>query len=113
MQVILNHIETVKEKPHHIRRQVAFAVAGGLAAFIGLVWLIGSLSLGAFAIKGSTFADAAGEGSFTPSEYGDGTSQLAGAAAARLNSAESARIEIVDVPAASKKSQQEQTIIPF
>ena len=116
MKTLTQHIEHVKGKPHHIRKRVAFTIAASTTALIALVWLVGSISLGVFAIKGSTFADSTGEGgTITTSSTQTNTSGLAGAAAATAsNGSVPAHIEIVDttpVPANQKKA--EQTIIPF
>ncbi len=112
MKTIFQHIEHVRGKPHHIRKRVAFATAAGVTAVIAFVWLAGSLTTGAFAIQGSTFADSTGQGA-TVTAAGN-TSGLAGAAAA-LPSADAnapAHIEIVDVASATP-AKPEQTTIPF
>lgn len=116
MKTIFDHIEHVKGKPHHIRKRVAFTAAGCGAGVIALVWLAGSLTTGAFAIKGSNFTDSANQGSVITTS-GDSTSQLAGVgAAAALNQAEEAPVHIEIVNTASEPSKQkqaEQTTIPF
>lgn len=113
MKTVFQHIEHVKGKPHHIRKRVAFTAAGALTGLVALVWLVGNLSLGTFAISGSTFADAVGK---VPKI--ETTSQalpgLAGAAAAfDAGAKEPAHIVIVDTKPAVIEKKVEQTVIPF
>ena len=83
MKTIFDHIERVQEKPHHIRKQIAFGAAAALTAVIALVWLVSSLGTGAFALKDTSFAQSAGEeGTFTAT--GDNKEQLAGVGASLL-----------------------------
>lgn len=112
MKVLFDHIDRVKQQPHHIRRQVALTVAGGLAALIGLVWLLGSLSLGTFALKGSDFAASTNADQAAPDGSLD-NAQLAGAAAATPSNSSAAHIEIIDSATTTKTAQPEQTVIPF
>lgn len=114
MKTVFDHIDLVKEKPHHIRKRVAFSVAGAGTALIALVWLVGSASLGKFAIAGSSFADSVGqEGVIVTNSDGTSKRNLAGAAAS-LESLAAPHIEIVDTAtSSSKKVKAEQTIIPF
>lgn len=116
MKAVLKHIEHVKGKPHHIRKQVALAAAFVGSALVALVWFGASVATGAFAIQGSNFADATRSDTFvvaTTSE--DGTSGLAGAAAGVSSGADApAHIEIVDTSSNNQpKKQAEQTTIPF
>ncbi len=116
MKTVFEHIEHVKGKPHHIRKRVAFAAAGSITAVIALVWLAGSLATGAFAIKGSSFADSTGQSPAPVAGADTASAGLAGAAAALPSVAASApaHIEIVDTAvASSSKRQAEQTVIPF
>jgi len=115
MKTVFEHIEYVKGKPHHIRKRVAFATAGGASTLIAFVWLAGSLSTGAFAIKGSSFADRTEQSSVVTAARAGGNASLAGAAAALPSAAASApaRIEIVNAATTSSKRQAEQTTIPF
>ena len=115
MQKFFDYIEHLKGKPHHVRKQITFSVATGGAALIGLLWFGVSLSSGAYAIKGSNFAQATGAESATVTTT-DNTSQLAGAAAAvGTNTAQAAHIEIIDAATTSTAAshQSEQTVIPF
>ncbi len=115
MKTVFAHIEHIKGKPHHVRRQIAFTAAAGGAGLIGLVWLVGSLSFGSFAIQGSSFADSAGQSPVITTDGVSGNQNLAGASAASQDKDAPAHIEIVDTTATAKSSgkQTERTTIPF
>ncbi len=118
MKNIFEHIEKIREKPHHIRKQIVFSSAVVGAVAIALIWIIGSVSTGAFAIRESSFADIGAQGAElqnTTGNSGSGTAGIAGAAAAISDPSAPAHIEIIDTspPSASSSKQAEQTIIPF
>ncbi len=113
MRTLSQHIEYVKGQPHHVRKQVAIAAAAGGTALVALVWLVGSITTGAFAIGNTPAASAVTTG-------GDvsGNQNLAGAGAAAAlpqTDVTPAHIEIIDAaPAAGAASKKpEQTTIPF
>ena len=113
---IFDHINRVKEKPHHVRRQVAFMAAAGATAFVAFAWLATSVTSGIFAIKASNFALSSGaESPAVSTSASDGSGQLAGAAAALDQAvAAPAHIEIIDAnPATTTAAQSDQTVIPF
>ncbi len=114
MRRIIHHVNRVKEQPHHIRKKVAFSVAGGVTGLVALVWLSASLATNSFAIQGSQFADAVGE---RPVEQvGPDGSQLAGAAAALSGEDNTPRIQIVNVTpttASATTTSDTRTVIPF
>src|SRR3989338_848771 len=114
MKTLFDHLEYVKGKPHHVRKRIAFGVATAGTALVGMVWLVSSLSAGAFAVTGSSFAASVGQGAgVTPGSAGGGGRQtvagpMAGqappASRARFGQGEPARagqaparIEIVNV----------------
>jgi hypothetical protein len=115
MKTIFEHIEYVKGKPHHIRKQITLAIAGGLTALIALVWFFGTLSSGAFAIQGSTFAESTGaEPAVATGVNNSSDNGIAGAAAALPENGTQAHIEIINSsPATSSEKKVEQTVIPF
>ena len=115
MKTIFDHIEHVRGKPHHIRKQVTFASATVFTALIALVWFAGSLSVGTFAIHDNSFATATGGPEATIGVGTDGNQNLAGAASALTQPASApAHIEIIDTtPPSAKKQQAEQTVLPF
>lgn len=116
MKTFLEHIEHAKTKPHHVRKRITFAIAGGASALIALIWFVGSISAGSFAIQGSSFADSSNGPAITTDGSSDNsTSGVAGAAAALQQDANApAHIEIIDTsPATSSGKRAEQTTIPF
>lgn len=115
MKTIFQHIEYVKGKPHHVRKQVALATATGITAVVALVWFFGTLSSGTFAIQGSSFADStSGDSSAVTGTNGSSDSAIAGAAAAVEDQSAPAHIEIVDTSSStSSEKKVEPTVIPF
>jgi hypothetical protein len=118
MKNIFDHIEQVRGKPHHVRKRIALAAAATGAGLVGLVWFVGSVSFGLFAIQGSSFAESAGQEGALATTGENGSSNLAGVAAAplaRQNATNApAHIEIVDTtPSTPGQRKAEQTIIPF
>ncbi|MCX6789975.1 MAG: hypothetical protein NTV60_00410 [Candidatus Kaiserbacteria bacterium] len=114
MKTVFEHIEHVKGKPHHIRKQVALGAATFVSAVIALVWLAGSFAMGSFAIAGSDFAMSTGEEVVATTS--DAVSQgLAGVVSAEiLQKNVPAHIEIVDTSVSVPvKKQSDQTILPF
>ena len=113
MKTIFEHIAYAKEKPYHIRKRIAFGTAALGSGLIALVWLVGSLSLGVFAIQGSTFAENTEQPSVVTAPE-RGTQNIAGAAAILQDTDAPARIEIVDAAASTPvKNKVEQTTIHF
>ena len=53
MKNVIEHIEYLKGKPHHVRRKVAVTTAAIGSALVALVWLGVSTATGVFAIQGS------------------------------------------------------------
>lgn len=114
MKTVFEHIEYLKGKPHHIRKQVAFGSAASIAAIIALVWLVTSVGSGTFALKNPTPEEGSGDGSLFVPGREDGSQNLAGAAAALQDESAPARIEIIDTtPAAPRVKPIEQTTLPF
>lgn len=112
MQKIAHHVARLREKPHHIRKQIAFAAAAGMTGAIALVWLVGSALSGAFAIEGSSFAAVAAADNVIATTSASLPAGLAGAAAA-VSAAAPARIEIVDTNPAATTTQPAPTVLPF
>jgi hypothetical protein len=113
MKTLLEHIEHARTKPHHIRKRIALSIAAGCSILIALVWLIGSFSLGSFAIGDNTFADSA-ESSPTVTTPENDNQNIAGAAAAFSNENTPTHIEIIDASTSTAaKNAPEQTTIPF
>lgn len=113
MKNVFEHIEHVKEKPHHIRRRIAAVAATVGSALIAVVWLATSYMTGAFAIQGSSFAMSTAQEDTVATTSAADTQGLAGAAAAFGDTRAPARIEIVDAAPSAAPKQAEQTIVPF
>lgn len=112
MKSALEHLETLKAKPHHVRKRIAFTTAGLGAAVLGLAFFGVSLASGTYAIKGSNFADVSGAAPQVATTSPSG--ELAGAAAALDQSASApAHIEIVDASSSSPTATAKPTVIPF
>ena len=60
MSFVARHLDNVRDKPHHVRRQVAFLASGAITGVIALAWLSLSLYAGTFALRGSNFAQMTG-----------------------------------------------------
>jgi len=116
MKSLSQHIEHVRNRPHHIRKQVALGVALGITAVIAIIWLGVNLSTGAFHIAGTSFADATTE---TQPQLTASNNSLLGAAAAALNGSSSpAELQVVsqgsgEAPTAPAQNPSDQTFIPF
>ena len=113
MKSLAHHVNTVKAQPHHVRKQVAFATAFIVAAFIALVWAGASFATDAFAIKGSSFADASGAETTNVAAGGSNTSLTASAAEAGQGAGKAPGIQIVDGQSASASAPSQPTTIPF
>ncbi|MCX6787002.1 MAG: hypothetical protein NTY93_00520 [Candidatus Kaiserbacteria bacterium] len=114
MKTLFEHIENAKKKPHHIRKRIAFIGAAGVSAFIAFVWFAGSVATGAFAVQGTSFADAGVQGNIETAGSENDSQNLAGAAAALQDTNTPAHIEIVNTASSAHSSKKaEQTTIPF
>lgn len=113
MKNIFEHIEHIKNKPHHTRKSVAFGIAALGTALIAIAWLAINLASNNFAIQGSSFADSVAQSPIETVDGSGGSKNVAGAAAA-VSDAAPAHIEIIDAqPSVKKLAPIEQTTIPF
>ncbi len=113
MKTFFEHNERIPGKPPHIRKRVAFTLAATGAAGIALIWFVSTISMGGFAIQGSTFADSTGQGSVV-ADTKDVGQNIAGAAAVLQGDNAPAHIEIIDTSSSTHSGKQaEKTIIPF
>lgn len=114
MKKISEHIKSVHEKPHHIRKRIAVAVAAGGAGFVGVIWLSVNLWLGTFAIHGSSFAESTKQEPVIVVNPNDAYQNLAGVGAAAPKNDGPAHIEIIDAtPSESAQKKAQQTVLPF
>jgi hypothetical protein len=113
MKTIFQHIEQVRQQPHHIRKQVVVATAAVGTALIALVWLVGSVTTGAFSIR-ETAVSAPSTVAAAADIFGNQNLAGAGAAAALSQvDATPAHIEIIDSSPVASGKKAEQTTIPF
>jgi hypothetical protein len=118
MTTLTEHFEIVRQKPEHVRKQIAIGTAATITVLIALVWVSSSIMTGSFGLKGIGFAGVGAAGAQTASA-GNGSSGLVGAAAAAFGSTGGgpAHIEIIDTGKSStvnaNKQQPEATILPF
>jgi hypothetical protein len=115
MKPLSHHLHTVRQQPPHVRKQVTFTLAAGATALIALVWLVASLSTGAWRIEGASFATQSAQ---QPAATGAGAGSaalLGGAAAALTASSSASRLEVVgnahETPPAPPAA--EPTVVPF
>jgi len=115
MKTVFEHVDHLKTKPHHVRKKVAFGIAGGVTGLVTVLWLGVSLSTNAFAIQGSSFAESTAQGPKVQTVTENPGQNLAGAAAAvQKDTSGPARIEIVNIAATSTPAvHAEQTTISF
>lgn len=120
MRTVLQHIDRVKERPHHVRRRIAFGTATVLASAIALVWLGTSLATGAFAIQGATFAEANGVAPVEAvADAGSGASGVAAVAATAVATETPAPepapapIEVIPTKPKASRTSSGPTVIPF
>ena len=116
MKTLAHHIGTVRAKPHHVRKQIAFALALGGTAIVALIWLVGSLAGGAFHIEDTSFAAASAPAA--PVATAPQNTSLLGSALSAFSSAPSAQVEVVpqngaSAPAPAPSQSDTQTVIPF
>lgn len=110
MTALIDHIERVRQQPHHVKKQVAMVSAIAGTALIALVWFVGNVAFGTFALNTNPSANAPAV--VTESQ----NDSLAGAASALppgVTPTVPAHIEIVDGPSATGTKRADQTTIPF
>ncbi|HVW83011.1 MAG TPA: hypothetical protein VHC68_03680 [Candidatus Paceibacterota bacterium] len=115
MKPLAHHLAAVRAKPPHVRKQIAFALAGGATALIALLWLAASLASGAFRIADTSYADAGAEPAPAPAPAG--SSLLGAAAAALAGSSTAAQLEVVsqgnEPDNAPAPAAPQENVIPF
>ncbi len=109
---VFDHIERLRGKPHHVRKQIAYGGAFAISAVIGILWFGVSLASGSFALHPTSFAEATAGRATVAETGGGGEGVLAGAAASLSGAAPAPAIEVVDVAPAPAPAP-EATVIPF
>lgn len=116
MRTFVDRLDAMREKPHHVRRQVAFVAAGLITGAVGLGWLGASLYTGAFALRGSSFAEVTGAAGQEAAQDGarpPGASSAAAAAALPPPQEGPATLETIRERSEAAAGAPTQTIIPF
>ncbi len=57
MARIIEHLDTLREKPEHVRHTIALGVAGGITALVALGWVTAMATSDTFALKTGTPAE--------------------------------------------------------
>ena len=121
MAAVTEHLERLRAKPHHVRRQIAFSASVVITALVAVGWMGAMVSSPKFAIdQRPTEGDEVDFGSAitdTRSNFSD----LVGAAGAALGASSSpAAITVVDTKTRStldvprhNYNDTKETVIPF
>lgn len=114
-------VHTLRQKPEHVRENIALGVSGGITLVVALGWMVATVASGSFSLTPSaTLASAGGNDmkqAMTSSK--DSFSQLLGAAGAAVGATSTApaTITIVDTEVHSTLDQptvaSDETVIHF
>lgn len=120
------HIDRLREKPEHVRHQIAFGLAAGLTSLVAVGWGIALTTSGALAINSDVQPQAAtGPGTESLSESlkepAENFSNLVGAAGAAFGATSSeAALRVIDSRTSStlegraqSSNATDKTVIPF
>jgi hypothetical protein len=122
---MFEHLERLRNKPHHVRRNIALGSAGALTALLAVGWLTATIAGGSLALQpvpldptGATAAIAS-----SVSDTSSSFSQLLGAVGAATGisgSSTAPQLQIVDgaqsstlAAKVSTSTASSQTVIPF
>jgi hypothetical protein len=121
-QRIIDHIDTLRAKPEHIRHRIAMSVAFAFTGVVALGWMTAMVTSGTLALKSQSLAaDTSETGSGVLDEPATAISSLMGAAGAafgatstdpELSIIDSKTSSTLDARAASPKAT-DKTVIPF
>lgn len=98
---IIEHVNRLREKPHHVRHNIAMGVAFGITGLVALGWMTALATSGTLALKSSAVvSSASGAGndvSEVVSESTNAFSSLMGAAGAAFNATSTeAALDIIE-----------------
>lgn len=125
---LINQIEKLRAKPHHVRERIAFGTAAGVTGVVGLIWIVTLAATGTFSLAPSGGTLAGGNPSDAASAQNsiaqtqNGFSQLVGSAGAAFGATSSApALRIVDdgtkssleTKQANATNNSNATVIPF
>lgn len=120
MASLQQHLETLRQKPHHVRHQIAYGVAGGVTALVALVWVTTMATSGSFALKSNEGApDAGSEVTKALATSKTTFTELMGAAGAAFGATSTdPAISVVEIQTTSTfdtkiENDTDKTVIPF
>jgi hypothetical protein len=114
MKTLSHHLAAVRSRPAYQRKQITFALAAGATALVALVWLVASLSSGAFRVAGSSYEESPSERSGAPA--GSSGALLGAAAAALAGTSTAPALQVVGQGGAAGGAgapADTRTVIPF
>ena len=102
-------VHTLRQKPVHVRENIAVGVAGGITVIVTVLWFVANASAGTFSLAPATnLATNAPDVKQAVSTGKDSVSQLLGAAASAVGATSSpANIEIVNTEVHSTLDQDQ------
>ncbi|MDB5195191.1 MAG: hypothetical protein JWO84_375 [Parcubacteria group bacterium] len=113
-------VRSLRDKPLHVRENIAIGVSGGITLLVALGWFAASAASGTFSLSPNATLAATNnpEMQQAVNSSKDGFSQLLGAASASIGASSSpATITVVDTQVHSTLDQQtvpaDQTVIHF
>ena len=113
------HLETLKQKPEHVRHRMALGTAAGITGLVGIIWITTLAASGSFALS----APNAGTGDSDIAEARSSFNELVGAVGAVGQGSGSVgrndpELTIIDgqttsTIAPSRQNPTDATVIPF
>lgn len=113
---VAEHIDRLREKPHHVRESITMLVSGGITLLVFLGWLAAFASSNTLALSPVPKSNDIPSPLAKAKETTDSVSSLLGAAGAAAGvSASSPQIHIVDTSPQldSNQNNTDQTVIHF
>jgi len=120
MAAVSEHLDRLREKPHHVRRQIAFGTSVALTALVAIGWMGALVSTPKLAIENRP-QDETLDMSNALTDTQSNFSELVGAAGAAFGATSSpARVMVVDTKTYSTMdvkrenyNDTKETVIPF
>jgi hypothetical protein len=115
---MIHHIHRLRNKPEHVRKNIAGAAAGALTALVAVGWVAATVAGGTLSVKPTSLAASDSAPAAAP-DNGSVFSQLLGAVGAAGSGSTAPALKIVDdssasvAPVAATTSAGQQTVIPF
>lgn len=101
-------VHTLRDKPLHVRENIAMGVAGGITFIVAVLWFVANAAGGTFALLPDQLPSNAPDVSQAVATSKDGFTQLLGAAGSAIGATSSpATITIIDTQSRSTLDQPE------